>query len=119
MPPQDAETRLAVAISEINNKIGILIVKQEEMAENISKIKEAIYDPQQGLFSRLQELEIWKGNFTEYFQEKISYHTIKEGEVRMTQVEETIKAIKKIQWLVIGTAVTTITTLIIKHFVLT
>jgi len=117
MPPK-SDTELAVVISELNNKIGILIEKHEEMAENITKIKEAIYDPQQGLFSRLQELEIWKNNFTENFQEKISYHTIKDGELRMTQVEGTLAAIKKIQWLVVGTAVTTITALIIKHFVL-
>jgi hypothetical protein len=117
MPTHD--TDLAVVIAELNNKIGTLIEKQEEVAENISKIKEAIYDPQQGLFSRIREVEMWRTNFTENIQEKISYHTIKDGELRMTQIEEMIKAIKKIQWLVIGTAVTTITTLIIKHFVLT
>ena len=56
----------------------------------------------------------------DYFRdcERIAYHTIKEGELRMTQVEGALGAIKKIQWLVIGTAVTTITALIIKHFIL-
>lgn len=111
-------TELAVVISELNNKIGTLIEKQEEMAENISKIKEAIYDPQNGLFSRVREMEMWKKNFMETMQERISYHTIKEGELRLTQVETTLGAIKKIQWLVIATAITTITALIIKHFVL-
>jgi hypothetical protein len=114
----DTNTELAVVISELNNKIGTLIEKQEEMAENINKIKEAIYDPQQGLFSRLRDIEIWKSNLMESIQERLTYHTIKEGELRMTQVEGTVTALKKIQWLVIGTAVTTITALMIKHFVL-
>jgi len=117
MPP-NTNTELAIVISELNNKIGTLIEKQEEMAENISKIKEAIYDPQQGLFSRIREIEMWKSNLVENIQEKMAYHTIKEGELRMTQVENTVTAIKKIQWLVIGAAVTTITALMIKHFVL-
>jgi len=116
MPPNDTE--LAVVISELNNKIGTLIERQEEVAENISKIKEAIYDPQRGLFSRLQELEIWKTNFVANMHERIAYHTIKDGELRMTKAETTLTAIKKVQWLVVGTAITTITALIIKHFVL-
>ena len=116
MPTHDTE--LAVAISELNNKIGTLIEKQEEVAENITKIKEAIYDPQNGLFSRVREIELWQKNFMGTMQERITYHTIKDGELRMTQVEGTVAAIKKVQWLVGGTAVTTITAMVIKHFVL-
>ena len=114
----NSNTELAVVISELNNKIGTLIEKQEEVADNISKIKEAIYDPQDGLFSRVRELEMWKNNFMETMQERIAYHTIKDGELRMTKAEGTLAAIKKVQWLVIATAITTITALIIKHFVL-
>jgi len=36
----------------------------------------------------------------------------------LAQVETTIAAIKKIQWLVIGSAVTTLTALAVKFFVL-
>jgi hypothetical protein len=34
--------------------------KQEEMSEHIAKIKEAVYNPDQGLYARLRELEAWK-----------------------------------------------------------
>jgi hypothetical protein len=34
--------------------------KQEEMSDHIAKIKEAVYNPDQGLYARLRELEAWK-----------------------------------------------------------
>jgi hypothetical protein len=40
--------------------IEVLQGKQEEMGEDITKIKEAVYNPDQGLYARLRELESWK-----------------------------------------------------------
>ena len=34
--------------------------KQDLMAEDISKIKEAVYNPDEGLYARLRNLEQWK-----------------------------------------------------------
>ena len=34
--------------------------KQEEMAQDIVQIKEAVYNPDSGLYARLRELESWK-----------------------------------------------------------
>ena len=34
--------------------------KQDEMADDIVKIKEAVYNPDEGLYARLRELEAWK-----------------------------------------------------------
>lgn len=52
---------------QLNGKIetmmhGINSVKdkQEEMADDIVKIKEAVYNPDEGLYARLRELEAWK-----------------------------------------------------------
>jgi phage shock protein A len=45
---------------QIMDKIETVKEKQEEMAEDISKIKEAVYNPDQGLYARLRELESWK-----------------------------------------------------------
>ncbi len=52
---------------ELNGKLerlmdGIESVKekQEEMAEHLTKIKDAVYDPDQGLYARLRKLEQWK-----------------------------------------------------------
>ena len=38
--------------------------KQDEMALDIGKIKEAVYNPDEGLYARLRELEAWKKNST-------------------------------------------------------
>ena len=62
-----ADTKNAVAWAEINGKFDQMIQsfdtvkeKQEEMAEDIGKIKEAVYNPDSGLYARLRELENWK-----------------------------------------------------------
>ena len=40
--------------------IEVMQDKQEEMSDHIAKIKEAVYNPDQGLYARLRELESWK-----------------------------------------------------------
>ena len=57
----------AVAFAEISgkfdqmmDKIETVKDKQDEMADDIAKIKEAVYNPDQGLYARLRELESWK-----------------------------------------------------------
>ena len=57
----------AVTFAEISgkfdqmmDKIETVKDKQDEMAEDIAKIKEAVYNPDQGLYARLRELESWK-----------------------------------------------------------
>lgn len=57
----------AVAWAEMNGKFDIMIQsidtvkeKQEEMAEDVAKIKQAVYHPDSGLYARLRELESWK-----------------------------------------------------------
>lgn len=36
--------------------------RQEEMVEDVKKIKEAVYNPDEGLYARLRALEQWKEN---------------------------------------------------------
>tara|TARA_Y100000310_G_C19975797_1_gene487520 strand:- start:19 stop:291 length:273 start_codon:yes stop_codon:yes gene_type:complete len=57
----------AVAWTEIQGKFDRMIQsidmvkdKQDEMADDIGKIKEAVYNPDSGLYARLRELESWK-----------------------------------------------------------
>ena len=71
MSDLESEGQLAVALTELTGKIETLIYKQEELAENISKIKEAVYNPDEGLYARLNRLdarllglESWKSNNT-------------------------------------------------------
>ena len=56
-----------VAFAEISGKFDQMIDKietvkerQEEMASDILQIEEAVYNPDQGLYARLRELESWK-----------------------------------------------------------
>ena len=63
--------KLTIMLTEVAAKMQVLLDKQDELADNISKIKEAVYNPDQGLYarltrldSRLELLEEWKNNNT-------------------------------------------------------
>tara|TARA_B100000085_G_scaffold137694_1_gene125440 strand:+ start:1754 stop:2023 length:270 start_codon:yes stop_codon:yes gene_type:complete len=47
-------------LDKVCNGIDVMQDKQEEMSDHIAKIKEAVYNPDQGLYARLRELESWK-----------------------------------------------------------
>ncbi len=53
-------TMLDGKLDMLDLKIDELKDKQEDMAEDISKVKEAVYHPDEGLYARLRELEGWK-----------------------------------------------------------
>ena len=55
------------ALIELNSKLERLLsgidslgANQERMSDDISKIKEAVYNPDSGLYARLRSLEQWK-----------------------------------------------------------
>ncbi len=50
----------------LDMKIDELKEKQEDMAEDISKVKEAVYHPDEGLYARLRELEGWQKTSTRF-----------------------------------------------------
>jgi hypothetical protein len=47
-------------LDRVCNGIDVMSGKQEQMSEDIGKIKEAVYNPDQGLYARIRELETWK-----------------------------------------------------------
>mgnify|MGYP003132177554 CR=1 FL=1 len=51
---------LQIKLDKVCTGIDVMQDKQEEMSEHIAKIKEAVYNPDQGLYARLRELETWK-----------------------------------------------------------
>tara|TARA_R110002020_G_scaffold66563_16_gene175001 strand:- start:821 stop:1129 length:309 start_codon:yes stop_codon:yes gene_type:complete len=66
-PGTKAHVALQIDVIELESKIdrvadGIdhLKERQEEMMANISKIKEAVYNPEQGIYARIREIESWK-----------------------------------------------------------
>ena len=61
------DSQAGKALIELNGKfervmdnIEIVKDKQEEMAEDIAKIKEAVYNPDSGIYARIRELESFK-----------------------------------------------------------
>ncbi len=65
----DTDNEVIIAIADLSAKIETLLTKQEEMALHVSKIKEAVYNPDEGLYARLSRLdtrlialERWKEN---------------------------------------------------------
>jgi len=52
--------QLTAAILELKGEILRMAEKQEEMVEDVKKIKEAVYNPDEGIYARLRDLEHWK-----------------------------------------------------------
>ena len=77
-------THLIQAIMEMKGSVERMSERQEEMVEDVKKIKEAVYNPDSGLYARLRALEQWK------------------------------ESQAKIQWVVIATLVGLVTTTIYK-----
>ena len=55
-------THLTQAIMELKGQIERMSERQEEMVEDVKKIKEAVYNPDEGFYARLRALEQWKEN---------------------------------------------------------
>ena len=53
---------ISIKLNEMKNDISVMREKQEEMSEDIAKIKEAVYNPDSGLYARRRALEQWKEN---------------------------------------------------------
>jgi len=58
---------LQIDLVEIDGKLQRLMdiieavkASQEQVANNISEIKEAVYGPDNGIYARIRELESWK-----------------------------------------------------------
>ncbi len=57
---QDLNLEIQSKLDRICNGMDVMSNKQAEMSEDVAKIKEAVYNPDQGLYARLRELETWK-----------------------------------------------------------
>jgi len=66
---EEYNQHLTLMMTEMVTKLQVLLDKQDELGENISQIKEAVYNPDKGLYARLSKLdarldnlESWKDN---------------------------------------------------------
>ena len=96
-----AEKDTALLLERLANRLDVLLEKQEEMALDIHSIKEAVYNPDSGVFARVKVLD---------------QQIINDGAVRISQLESTIQGMRKAQWSIMGTALATITAMFIKDY---
>lgn len=67
MDELDAHNRhLTLMMTEMVTKMQVLLDKQDELGENIAKIKEAVYHPDNGLYARLSKLDARLDNLEEW-----------------------------------------------------
>ena len=55
---------LKAAIMELNVNIRHMDAKQDEMLGDVKSIKEAIYNPETGLYARVRTLEQWQASMS-------------------------------------------------------
>lgn len=51
---------LDVKLDKLCNGVDLVKDNQKLMADDITKIKEAVYNPDEGLYARIRALESWK-----------------------------------------------------------
>jgi len=68
---RDRNKELEIDLVEIDGKLQRLIdhletmkLSQAAVAEDIAKIKEALFNPDQGIYARLRDIESWKSVHT-------------------------------------------------------
>tara|TARA_R100000734_G_C3262668_1_gene60888 strand:- start:31 stop:294 length:264 start_codon:yes stop_codon:yes gene_type:complete len=55
---------LKAAIMELTVNIKHMDTKQDEMLQDVKSIKEAIYNPETGLYARVRDLEQWQSSMS-------------------------------------------------------
>jgi peptidoglycan hydrolase CwlO-like protein len=60
----ETEPQLLQLIQELKNDIARLSDKMDEVNADIKQIKEAVYNPDSGLYARLRALEQWKETYS-------------------------------------------------------
>jgi predicted nucleic acid-binding Zn-ribbon protein len=54
------------AIVDLAHQIQRMADKQDEMLDDVKKIREAIYNPDQGLYARVRDLEQWQQSIAKF-----------------------------------------------------
>jgi L-ribulose-5-phosphate 3-epimerase UlaE len=58
---EESEIRdLKDALVRLTMTIELMSDKQDQMIEDVKKIKEAMYNPEQGIYARIRDLEQWQ-----------------------------------------------------------
>ena len=63
----DTHAHIIALIQELRGDLQRIAEKQDEMNEDVKKIKEAVYNPDSGLYARLRDLEQWKETYSKSY----------------------------------------------------
>ena len=63
---ENEHQELKDAIVDLAHQIQRMADKQDEMLDDVKKIKEAIYNPDQGLYARVRDLEQWQQGMSKF-----------------------------------------------------
>ena len=80
MPTGDPE--LLLALAELSTRLESLLEKQEELVDALSKVKESVYNPDDGLYARINSLE-------------------QKTDARLQAIEDWKRASSKVTWIII------------------
>jgi len=62
----DLNLEIQAKLDKICNGMDVMSDKQETMSVDIAKIKEAVYNPDQGLYARVRDLEQWQQSVAKF-----------------------------------------------------
>lgn len=97
------EFRVITQLTELNHKIERLLEGYQRVAEDVTKIKGAVYNPEKGIYSRLRDVETSVIESGQLRLSAVESELVKNGEVRMSHIEAAIGNIKKLVWILITT----------------
>jgi predicted nucleic acid-binding Zn-ribbon protein len=63
---KDYIVNLDKKVDRMMNIVNNLKEKNDDVARDISKIKDAVYHPEEGLYARIKTLETWKENQSKF-----------------------------------------------------
>jgi chromosome segregation ATPase len=102
--PEKELGELKVLIQELKSEIHSMDSKQDEMMADIKSIKDVVYNPENGLYARVRDLEQWKTGLNDYDKTKTSvrdlkvwkdsikdYETVKEDVRDLKMAKEAVK----------------------------
>lgn len=107
-------------VDRMMNIINNLKEKNDDVAKDITKIKDAVYHPQDGLYARIKDLEIQSKKHADYEKE---LQTLKESStanlLKLSNLEQWKENQSKASWIavtaIVGLAVKQLWDLVIQH----
>jgi hypothetical protein len=62
LTPQEALIELNGKLERVLDAVHTIREKHDDMAQHLEQIRDAVYEPDEGLYVRLRELESWKNS---------------------------------------------------------